>query len=59
MKNILVDLVEGFQYIQESAWAVVFTGLALTLTALGLTFLSEAFRDVVDPKTTNMRIRQL
>jgi peptide/nickel transport system permease protein len=45
-----VILADGFTYVRDAPWAVVWTGLALVVTTLGFTFLGEALRDQLDPK---------
>ncbi len=44
-----VILRDGFDNIYSSPWAVVFAGLALSLTTIGFTSLGETLRDVSDP----------
>jgi peptide/nickel transport system permease protein len=43
-------LESGFEYIQDSSWAVIAGGLPIIITTLGFTFLGEALRDTFDPK---------
>ncbi|HXQ42408.1 MAG TPA: ABC transporter permease [Candidatus Udaeobacter sp.] len=43
-------LESGFEYIQDSPWAVIAGGLPIIITTLGFTFLGEALRDTFDPK---------
>jgi peptide/nickel transport system permease protein len=43
-------LESGFEYIQDSAWAVIAGGLPIIITTLGFTFLGETLRDTFDPK---------
>ena len=45
-----VILADGFTYVRDAPWAVVWTGLALMVTTLGFTFLGEALRDQLDPR---------
>jgi peptide/nickel transport system permease protein len=45
-----VILADGFTYVRDAPWAVVWTGLALMVTTLGFTFLGEALRDELDPR---------
>jgi peptide/nickel transport system permease protein len=45
-----VILADGFEYVRDAPWAVVWTGLALMVTTLGFTFLGEALRDQLDPR---------
>ncbi|MDX1608944.1 MAG: ABC transporter permease [Halofilum sp. (in: g-proteobacteria)] len=41
---------DGYSYIRNSAWPVVFGGIPIIATTLGFTFLGEALRDIFDPK---------
>lgn len=41
---------DGYSYIRNSAWPVVFGGIPVVLVTLGFTFLGEALRDIFDPK---------
>ncbi len=45
--NILND---GFTYVRNSPWPLLFGGLPIILTTLGFTFLGEALRDILDPR---------
>ena len=45
--NILND---GFIYVRNSPWPLLFGGLPIILTTLGFTFLGEALRDILDPR---------
>jgi len=45
--NILND---GFKYIRNSPWPLIFGGAPIILTTLGFTFLGESLRDVLDPR---------
>jgi len=45
-----VILADGFTYVRDAPWAVVWTGLALMVTTLGFTFLGETLRDELDPR---------
>ncbi len=45
-----VILADGFEYVRDAPWAVVWTGLALMVTTLGFTFLGDALRDQLDPR---------
>ena len=44
---------EGREYIARAWWIITFPGLSLVLTVLGISFLGEWLRDVMDP-TLNM-----
>jgi len=41
---------DGYNYIRNSAWPVIFGGLPIVLATLGFTFMGEALRDIFDPK---------
>lgn len=45
-----VILADGFEWIRESPWPVVWASLAIMLTTLGFTLLSESLRDRLDPR---------
>lgn len=47
-------LADGRQYINSAWWMTTFPGIAITITVLGVTFLGDWLRDVLDP---NMRGR--
>jgi peptide/nickel transport system permease protein len=57
--NVLAD---GFQYVQDSPWAVLDASVALMLVTLGCTLLGETARDLLDPRlaglTQGRRARQ-
>lgn len=42
-------LSDGRQYIATSWWVATFPGLAITITVLGVIFLGDWLRDVLDP----------
>jgi peptide/nickel transport system permease protein len=42
-------------YLRDAPYYAIFPGLALSLLLLGLTFLSDALRDALDPKLTHLR----
>ncbi|MGD0030729.1 ABC transporter permease [Paenibacillus illinoisensis] len=44
-------LSDGRQYVATSWWVATFPGLAITLTVLGVIFLGDWLRDVLDPRT--------
>jgi peptide/nickel transport system permease protein len=50
-----VILADGFDRVRETPWAVIWTGLALSLTTLGFTFLGETLRDLLDPRLAGAR----
>lgn len=45
--NILND---GFIYVRNSPWPLLFGGLPIILATLGFTFLGESLRDILDPR---------
>ncbi|MGE7273230.1 ABC transporter permease [Brevibacillus panacihumi] len=48
--NILSD---GRQYLATSWWIATFPGIAITLTVLGVIFLGDWLRDILDPRLKN------
>lgn len=42
---------EGYLVIRDAPWMVVAAGIPLILTTLGFTFLGEALRDILDPRS--------
>ncbi len=42
-------------YLRQAPWYAVFPGIALSTLLLGLNFLSDALRDALDPRLTNLR----
>lgn len=42
-------LADGRQYINSAWWMTTFPGIAITITVLGVTFLGDWLRDVLDP----------
>ncbi|WP_372508744.1 ABC transporter permease [Pseudalkalibacillus decolorationis] len=49
-----IMLSEGREYIATSWWLSTFPGIAITLTVLGIIFLGEWLRDVLDPRSRGM-----
>jgi peptide/nickel transport system permease protein len=45
-----VVLADGFSYVRESPWAILWASVALALATLGFTMLGERLRDIVDPR---------
>lgn len=45
-------------YFQIAPWMAIFPGLALTITVLGLNFLGDALRDVLDPRLQKEMLRK-
>ena len=43
-------LYDGYSYLSQSIWPVLFAGLVLSVATLGFTLFGEALRDAVDPK---------
>jgi peptide/nickel transport system permease protein len=43
-------LYDGYAYLNQSVWPVVFAGLGLSVATLGFTLLGEALREAVDPR---------
>lgn len=43
-------LKEGYNYIRQTYWLIIFGGGALMITTLGFTLFGEALRDALDPK---------
>lgn len=41
---------DGYSFIRNSPWPVVFGGVPIVVATLGFTFLGEALRDIFDPK---------
>jgi len=41
----------GKDYLAESWWVATFPGLAITFTTLGIIFLGDWLRDILDPRT--------
>jgi peptide/nickel transport system permease protein len=50
-----VILSDGFKYIHNSPWPILWAGLTLMLTTLGFTLFGEALRDVLDPRLSGTR----
>jgi peptide/nickel transport system permease protein len=43
-------LADGFEYVRQSPWGIVWGSLALIVVTLGFTMLGEALRDTLDPR---------
>jgi len=43
-------LAEGRDYLTVAGWIAIFPGLALMLTVLGINFLGDGLRDLLDPR---------
>jgi peptide/nickel transport system permease protein len=50
-----VILSDGFKFVRNSPWPILWAGLALAITTLGFTIFAEALRDVLDPKLSGTR----
>ena len=50
-----IMLSEGREYLATSWWLSTFPGAAITLTVLGIIFLGEWLRDVLDPRSQGMK----
>jgi peptide/nickel transport system permease protein len=50
-----VILSEGFDFIFQSPWPILWSGVTLILTTLGFTLFGEALRDVLDPRLSGTR----
>lgn len=48
---------EGKQYLGDAPWIAFAAGLAIMMTVLGLNFLGDVLRDVLDPKHTEEQTR--
>jgi peptide/nickel transport system permease protein len=46
---------EGRDFMRESPWIITSPGIALMITVMGLNFLGDGLRDVLDPR---LRIQQ-
>ena len=55
-----IMLADGFEYIRQSPWGVIWSGLALMIATFGFTMVGETLRDIVDPRmASQQRFRQL
>ena len=50
-----VILSDGFAYVRESPWAILWASLVLMVATLGFTLLGETLRDIVDPRLAGSR----
>ncbi|MGB7876469.1 MAG: ABC transporter permease [Anaerolineales bacterium] len=50
-----VILADGFNFIRQSPWPIVWSGLTLIITTLGFTLFGESLRDVLDPSLSGTR----
>jgi peptide/nickel transport system permease protein len=44
----------GREYLSDSWWMATFPGLAITITTLGVIFLGDWLRDLLDPRTKDL-----
>jgi peptide/nickel transport system permease protein len=50
-----VILSDGYNWIRNSPWAILWAGLVLMITTLGFTVFAETLRDVLDPRLSGTR----
>jgi peptide/nickel transport system permease protein len=50
-----VILSDGFNFVRNTPWPIIWAGLALAITTLGFTVFAETLRDVLDPKLSGTR----
>ena len=50
-----VILSDGFKFVRNTPWPILWAGLALAITTLGFTLFAETLRDVLDPKLSGTR----
>ncbi|MFC2031468.1 ABC transporter permease [Chloroflexota bacterium] len=50
-----VILADGFNWIRQSPWPIMWAGLTLIIVTLGFTLFGEALRDVLDPRLSGTR----
>jgi peptide/nickel transport system permease protein len=50
-----VILSDGFKFVRNSPWPILWAGVVLAITTLGFTVFAEALRDVLDPKISGTR----
>ena len=50
-----VILSDGFKFIRNSPWPILWSGLTLMVTTLGFTLFGETLRDVLDPSLSGTR----
>jgi peptide/nickel transport system permease protein len=48
-------LADGFNFVRQSPWPIVWAGLVLGVTTLGFTLFAETLRDVLDPRLAGTR----
>lgn len=47
-------LSEGREYLERASWLVLFPGLAISMTVLGINFVGDWIRDYLDPRMKNV-----
>jgi peptide/nickel transport system permease protein len=50
-----VILSDGFEFVRQSPWPILWAGLTLIITTLGFTLFGETLRDVLDPRLSGTR----
>lgn len=50
-----VILSDGFKFVRNSPWPILWTGIVLGITTLGFTVFAESLRDVLDPRLSGTR----
>jgi peptide/nickel transport system permease protein len=50
-----VILSDGFEFVRQSPWPILWAGLTLIVTTLGFTLFGETLRDVLDPRLSGTR----
>jgi peptide/nickel transport system permease protein len=50
-----IILSDGFKFVRNTPWPILWAGLALAITTLGFTLFAETLRDVLDPKLSGTR----
>jgi len=48
-------LADGFDFVRQTPWPIIWAGLTLLVTTLGFTLFGEALRDVLDPRLAGTR----
>lgn len=51
-----VILSDGFNYIRQSHWPILWSGVTLIIVTLGFTLFGEALRDVLDPRLAGKKV---
>ena len=50
-----VILSDGFRFVRNSPWPILWAGVVLGVTTLGFTVFAETLRDVLDPRLSGTR----